>query len=402
MPDLPLVVDRARRSKGFGRAPGPVYLDYHASTPCDPRVVEAMLPFFVDVYANPSSAHAGGRETGTAVSAARAHIAHAIGCAPGEVVFTSGATESNNLAVLGAAHAAPPDRRRVLVSSVEHKAVLEPAHALRRRGFEVETIPVEHDGRVAMHTLAALLDTRTALVSVQVANNEVGTIQPIAEIAELVRASGALLHCDAAQAVGRMAVDAGAWGVDLLSLSGHKCYGPKGVGALVVRGGPRSAAIEPLMFGGGQEGGLRPGTLNVPGIVGLGRACQLAVTEWKGEASRLGQLRDEFERRLMAAIPGITRNGALDRRLAGNSSLRVEAVDADAVIANLPDVLLSTGSACTSGAIEPSHVLTAMGLTRTEARETFRVGLGRFTTAADVEYAARRIVDVIQRIRALS
>ncbi len=394
----------AEKARGASRATHreQVYLDYHASTPCDPRVVEAMLPFFIETFANPSSSiHAQGRQAAEAVEKARAHVAQTIGAASGEIIFTSGATESNNLAIQGAVRSAPPGRRRVLATTIEHKCVLESCKWLAKQGYDFEMIPVAEDGLVDLGALVDLVDERTALVSVQAASNEIGTIQPIAEVAQVVHRAGALLHSDAAQALGRIPIDVRSWGVDLLSLSGHKCYGPKGVGALYVRGGARSAPLEPLVFGGGQESGLRSGTLNVPGIVGFGRACEIARDEMAKESARIGRLRDWFEKLVLETVQDLQRNGALSRRLSGNSSLRFKGVDADALIANLPDIALSTGSACTSGALEPSHVLTAIGLSREDASSTVRVGIGRFTMDAELRYAADRIAQVVERIRSL-
>lgn len=381
------------------RSGTPIYLDYHASTPCDPRVVEAMLPFFVEVYANPSSPHRSGREAAGAVADAREKVADCIGATPGEIAFTSGATESNNLAILGAARAAPSRRRRVIASAIEHKAVLGPMRALQREGFDFQVLPVESDGRVDLGALAMLVNDQTAVVSVQAANNEIGTLQPIAEIAQIVHQVGAVLHCDAAQALGRVPVDVADWNVDLLSISGHKCYGPKGVGALYVRGGIRNAPLDPLMIGGGQEADLRPGTLNVPGIVGLGRASEIIVDGLGLEMSRIEALRNALERTLIEQVRGIALNGALTRRLPGNSSFRISGVDAEAIIANTPDLVLSTGSACTSGTLAPSHVLIAIGLSRAEASETLRIGIGRFTRLHDVTDAARRLLQVITKLR---
>lgn len=377
-----------------------VYLDYHASTPCDPRVVEAMLPFFIETFANPSSSiHVPGRKAAEAVEKARSEVAQTIGAVAGEVIFTSGATESNNLAIQGAARCAPVGRRKVLATSIEHKCVLESCKWLGTQGYDFQVIPVTEDGLVDLSALVDLVDERTALVSVQAASNEIGTIQPIPEIAQVVHRVGSVFHCDAAQALGRINIDAGAWGVDLMSLSGHKCYGPKGVGALYVRGGARSAAMEPLLFGGGQEAGLRSGTLNVPGIVGFGKACVVAQQEMPRESLRISRLRDWFESLVQNGVVGMSRNGSIARRLPGNSSLRFEGIDAEALIANLPEIALSTGSACTSGAMEPSHVLTAIGLGRREAYSTVRVGLGRFTMEDELEFAAQRICAAVIRIR---
>jgi len=377
-----------------------VYLDYHASTPCDSRVVEAMLPFFLETFANPSSSvHTQGRRAAEAVEQARARVALAIGAAAGEIVFTSGATESNNLAIHGAARAASGGRKKLLAISVAHKCVLSTCKWLSTQGYEFAAIPVTGDGAVDLAALVDLVDDRTILVSVQAANNEVGTIQPIAEVAQIVHRAGALLHSDAAQALGRIPMDVDLSGVDLLSLSAHKCYGPKGVGALYVSGGVRKAPLEPLLYGGGQEGGLRPGTLNVPGIVGFGRACEIAAEEGPIESRRVGRLRDWLESLVLEAVEDVHRNGALSRRLPGNSSLRFDGVEADALIANLPDIALSTGSACSSGAIEPSHVLTAMGLSREQSYGTVRLGIGRFTMEDELEYAAHRICDAVTKIR---
>lgn len=342
-----------------------IYLDHHASTPCDPRVIQAMLPFLVDCYANPSSSHHEGQRAAKAVNDARDMLAGAIGASPGHIVFTSGATESNNLAILGAARAQMPGRNRVVVSAVEHKCVLNAAAHLGTTGWDVQIAPVLSDGTIDLGTLVELIDNKTALVSVQAANNEIGTIQPIEEIAQIVHRVGAIFHSDAAQALGRIDIDVNVWDVDLLSLSGHKAYGPKGVGALYVRGGARNAPLEPLAYGGGQEEGLRPGTLNVPGIVGFGCAAELAVALRAEETNRLRQLRDYMESRLLSVVPQVRRNGATHNRLAGNSSLTFLGCDAEAILARLPEFALSTGSACASGAMEPSHVLIASGLPST-------------------------------------
>jgi cysteine desulfurase len=354
-----------------------------------------MLPFFVETFGNPSSTiHAAGKRAAAAVETARGAVAELIGASPGEIVFTSGATESNNLAIRGAALRAPQARRRILASAIEHKSVVEPCRELARHDYEFQTIPVMHDGLIDLAALVDLVDDHTAIVSVQAANNEIGTIQPIAEVAQVAHRVGAVMHCDAAQAPGRMPIDVRAWDVDLLSVSAHKVYGPKGVGALYVRGGARTAPIEPLFLGGGQERGLRAGTLNVPGIVGFGRAAE-------SEVDRVTRLRDWFESLILERLPDTSRNGALARRLSGNSSLLLKGVDAEALIANLPDIALSTGSACTSGAPEPSHVLTAIGLTRKQAYGTVRVGIGRFTMEAELEHAARAIGAKAETIRGL-
>ena len=377
-----------------------IYLDYHASTPCDPRVVEEMSPFFLDTYANPgSSVHLVGRKAANAVQTARKRVAGAIRAEPSEIIFTGGATESNNLAILGLTRAGFLGRRRVLASAIEHKSVLTPCHSITKDAFDFDVVPVDRDGLVDLGALADLVDDKTLLVCVQAVNNEIGTIQPVLEVVQIAHAAGALVHCDAAQALGRIPIDVGDWGVNLLSLSGHKCYGPKGVGALYVRGGAHNAPIEPLLYGGGQEFGLRPGTLNVPGIVGFGLAAQIAASEHELDARRLSPLRDWFERQILEALPSAHRNGPFVRRVAGSTSLTFLGVDAEAVIANLPHVQLSTGSACSSGAPETSHVLRAIGLDRAAAAQTVRVGLGRFTMSDHVRQAAGELVAAVRTIR---
>lgn len=381
----------------------PIYLDYHASTPCDPRVVEAMLPYFTEKCANPSSiTHRAGYEVSLTVTEARAKVADLIGARQSEIVFTSGATEANNLAILGLLSKQRDQRRKVVTTPIEHKSVLGPLAHAGQKGFDVVYLPVDTTGAVSIEAAEEIIDNETVLVSIQAANNEIGTIQPVAEIAAIAHERGALVHCDAAQAVGKIPVDVEAWDVDFLSLSGHKLYGPKGVGALYVRGGRRTSPLVPQMFGGGQEDGLRPGTLNVPGIVGLGEACQIAKELMHDEAVRIAQLRDYFEEKLIRELPWIRRNGNLARRLSGNSSLTFPGIDAEALMAHTSFIAWSTGSACSSGALEPSHVLLAIGLDRTEAYQTLRVGIGRFTTQEEIDIAANAIVQAVHRIRKLT
>ncbi|HEX8600716.1 MAG TPA: cysteine desulfurase family protein [Chloroflexia bacterium] len=386
-----------------------IYLDYHATTLCDPRVVEAMLPYFGVSFGNPSSTiHEAGQNALSAVDTARQQVADLIGARPGAIIFTAGATESNNLAILGLALGTQagyhlgvntqPKRRRIVTTAIEHKSVLGPCHALEQEGYEVVTLPVRSDGRVDLEAARGAIADGTLLVAVQAANNEIGTIQPIAEIAEMAHAKGALILCDAAQAVGKIPVDVEAWDVDLLSISAHKMYGPKGVGALYIRGGAYGLPIKPLMYGGGQERELRPGTLNVPGIVGFGAACALSTELMLVEAKRVSSLRDSLEKILIAALPHVRRNGALDNRLPGNSSITFPELDAEALIANLPNIAVSTGSACTSGAPEPSHVLTAIGLDRQDAYSTVRIGIGRFTTESEIALTTKAIVEAAERL----
>ncbi len=380
-----------------------IYLDYHATTPCDPRVVEAMLPYFTEQFANPSSAtHRAGKTAAKAVEQARRQVAELIGAEPKEIIFTSGATESNNLAILGLARHPNNKRRKIVTMAIEHKAVLAPGKHLEKLGFELVVLPVDAVGRVNQAAAREAIDEDTVLVSIQAANNEIGTIQDIPFFAHLAHEHGAYFHTDAAQAVGKIPVDVGEWDVDLLSISAHKLYGPKGVGALFVRGGPYTLPLEPLVYGGGQESDVRPGTMNVPGIVGLGAACALCQAEMADESLRIASLRNQLEELLLAQIPKPQRNGDLEHRLPGNSSLTFPGVDAEALIANVPDLSLSAGSACTSGAPAPSHVLLAIGLSRQEAQQTVRVGLGRYTTGEEITMTSQLIENAVKRILAVS
>jgi cysteine desulfurase len=370
-----------------------IYLDYNATTPCDPRVIERMMPYFAEVYGNPANGlHRQGRLAAQAVDEAREQVAALISAQPGEIIFTSGATESNNLAILGLARMANrSERNGIITCAIEHKAVLLPCKKLAEEGFEVMILPVDSMGQVALDAIREAVTDRTLLISIQAANNEIGTLQPIRAIAEIAHEQGAMVHCDAAQAVGKISVDVAGWGVDLLSISAHKLYGPKGIGALFVRGGGRSIPIEPLYYGGGQERGLRPGTTNVPAVVGLGEACHLSTQSLPREATELARLRDLLETQLLAAIPELAINGNRDCRLPNTSSLVLPGIDADALLLNLPDVMLGTGSACTSGAVESSHVLHALGLERRHAQSTIRASLGRYVDESDVQYAAKSI-----------
>ena len=370
-----------------------IYLDHHATTPCDLRVLDAMMPFFSAVYANPSSSHPAGQRAKTAVGRAREQVASLIGAYPAEIIFTSGATESNNLAILGTVRALKDktERRRLVTTRLEHKAVLEPLQLLEKEGFELVYLPIEDTGRVRLREAAQLISEDTLLVSVQTANNEIGTIQPLVELAALVREVGAIFHTDAAQAIGKIPIDVDELDVDMLSLSAHKLYGPKGVGALYIRGGVKGLPLSPLWVGGGQESGIRSGTLNVPGIVGLGEACELCESLMLEEAMRLTEVRDGFEAGLLERIPDLKLNGDLSNRLPHNSSLTFPAVDAEALIINVPELVLSTGSACTSGALEPSYVLQAIGLSREAGYRTLRVGIGRSTTQEQIALSADQI-----------
>ncbi len=379
-----------------------VYLDNHATTQCDPAVVQAMLPYFEQAYANPSStAHEAGRKASEAVAGAREQVADLINAQPGEIVFTSGATESNNIAILGLGRGSGNGRKRIVTTTVEHKAVLGPYEELSRQGMDVVILTVDGEGRVDLDAVEEAIDENTLLVSVQAANNEIGTIQPVAEMARMAHDKGTMVHCDAAQAVGKVPVDVEEWDVDLISISAHKLYGPKGVGALYIRGGPYSMPLKPLVLGGGQERELRAGTLNVPGIMGFGEACKLCQRLMPDEAKSVSVLRDHLESEILANVESAWRNGAPDERLPGNSSLTFPGIDAEALIVNTPDLAISTGSACTSGAPEPSHVLIAIGRTREEADSTIRIGLGRFTTEEDIVQATDSILRALDRLSSM-
>ncbi|RIK97767.1 MAG: IscS subfamily cysteine desulfurase [Proteobacteria bacterium] len=378
-----------------------IYLDHQSTTPTDARVVEAMLPYFDREFGNAASrTHAFGWRAEAAVELARESIARALGAAePREIVFTSGATESNNLAILGAARAGRARGDHLVTVATEHSAVLEPCQALAREGFRVTVLPVDRDGLVDPDAVAAALDDRTLLVSVMAANNEIGVLQPIEAIGALCRARGVLFHTDAAQALGKVALDVAAAGVDLLSCTAHKLHGPKGIGALYVRGGRPRVRLEPLLHGGGHERGLRPGTLPVPLVVGFGRAVEIAEAERAAEQPRLAALRDRLLARL-DALGGVALNGHRSLRLAGNANVAIDGVEADALLAALHDVALSAGSACTSARPEPSHVLRALGLPDAAVRSSVRIGLGRGTTEADVDAAAARIAEEVRALRA--
>ena len=373
----------------------PIYLDNQATTPCDPRVLDAMLPWFTERFGNPHSAeHRMGQDAERAVEAARAEVAALIGAEPREIILTSGATEANNIAIKGAArHAAAMDdpRRRVITVATEHKCVLESIADLGREGFEPVVLPVRPDGLLDPAALEQALRTPTLLVSVMAVNNETGVIQDLAAVSALTRGAGALFHTDAAQAVGKIPLDVAAQGLDLVSISGHKLYGPKGVGALYVRRRPR-VRLAPLFSGGGQERGLRSGTLPTPLVVGLGEACRLAGLEMGEEAVRLTGLRDRLLDGLRRRVPGLQVNGDWRRRIPGSLNITFPA-PALAMMAAIPDLCVSTGSACSSAAVEPSYVLRALGLGDEAASRTLRIGLGRFTSAADVDFAAERLAD---------
>ncbi len=385
----------------------PVYLDYQATTPTDPRVVSAMLPYFSERFGNPHSrSHGFGLAAEDAVDRARGQVARLIGADAREIIFTSGATEANNLAIKGAARFAATyhrrdgqARRRIIAAVTEHKCVVESCRSLVDEGFEITWLPVEPSGLLDLDRLAAVLDETTLLVSIMAVNNEIGVVQPLAEIGRLARARGVLFHTDAAQAAGKIPLDVGAMNIDLASLSAHKMYGPKGIGALYVRRRPR-VRLAPLFSGGGQERGLRSGTLPTPLVVGFGEACRIAGEEMADETARLGSLRDRLWQGLAERCPRLYLNGDADRRIAGNLNLAFEGIEGEALISALDDVAVSSGSACTSTSLEPSYVIRALGRDPALAEASIRIGIGRFTTPAEVDYAVGRIAGEVERLRA--
>jgi cysteine desulfurase len=380
----------------------PIYLDYQATTPVDERVLAAMLPFFTEKFGNPHSRdHRHGWQAEEAVEAAREQVAKLIGATAKEIVFTSGATESNNLAVKGVARAAGADRRHVITCVTEHKCVLESCRRLEREGFKVTYLPVGRDGLLDLAELEAALSAHTALVSIMAVNNEIGVLQPLAEIGALCRRHGARFHTDAAQAAGKIPLDVNAMNIDLLSISGHKVYGPKGIGVLYLRRRPR-VPIEPLMDGGGQERGIRSGTVPAPLAVGLGMACAIAGEEMAGEAGRLTRLRDRFLVRLKEAVPDVHIHGDMARRIPGNLNLSFPDVEGQDLMMRLTGLSVSTGSACSSATVGPSHVLSALGLDARLLHNALRIGLGRFTTEQEVDRAADMIAAAVQSQRAAS
>jgi cysteine desulfurase len=373
-----------------------IYLDHNATTPLDPRVFEAMRPWLEEGFGNASSLHFFGQRARAAVEEARTRVAALIGAGPAEIVFTSGGTEADNLALRGAMAAAPEGRRKVVVTAIEHHAVLNTAKALGAEGFAVEVARVTPEGRLDLEDLEARLDDTTAVLSVMLANNETGALQPVTEAAALARARGALVHCDAVQAAGKVPVDVSELDCDLLSLSAHKIYGPQGVGALYVR---RGTSLKALLRGGSQERNRRAGTENVAGALGFGRAAEIARADLGGEAARLAALRDRLETRLLP-IPGARLNGA-GPRLPNTSNVSFDGADAEALLValDLCGIAVSTGAACAAGAAEPSHVLVAMGLSPERVQASLRFSLGRATTERAIDHAAAAVVEAVRAQR---
>jgi cysteine desulfurase len=379
----------------------PIYLDNHATTPLDPRVLEEMMPYLRGRFGNPASrSHSFGWEAARAVDLARERVGKLIGASANEIVFTSGATESDNLAIKGVAEATRARGRHIVTAVTEHKAVLDSCKHLEQWGCEITYLQVQSDGLIDLNELARALRKDTVLVSMMAANNETGVLQPMREIGALCRERGILFHTDAAQAIGKTPINVRADNVDLLSISAHKVYGPKGVGALYVRKSPE-VKLAPQIDGGGHEHGLRSGTLNVPGIVGLGRACDLAWSEMPEEACRIAGLRNRLRDRITSELDGVLINGSTEHRVPGNLNVSFAAVQGEDLLTALDGIALSSGAACSSDHVDPSYVLKALALSDEMASASLRFGLGRFTTQAEVDYAAGRIVETVRQLREL-
>lgn len=380
----------------------PLYLDYQATTPTDPRVVEAMNPYWTEKFGNPHSRnHHYGWEAEDAVEIARGHVADLIGASTKEIIFTSGATESNNLAIKGVAKFYGDKRNHIITCVTEHKCVLESCRALQQDGFDVTYLHVQENGLIDLDVLKAAMTDKTVLVSIMAVNNEIGVIQPLKEIGQMCRANKTFFHTDAAQAVGKIPLDVDDMNIDLLSISGHKVYGPMGIGALYVRRKPRVRLV-PLIHGGGQERAMRSGTLPTPLVVGLGKACELASKEMAAEAERLHGFQDRLFAGLKERIPEIFLNGDLVHRIPGNLNISFAYVEGEGLMMGIKDLAVSSGSACTSASLEPSYVLRALGVEEELAHTSLRLGLGRFTTEEDIDYAVERIAKEVNRLRELS
>ncbi len=381
----------------------PIYMDNHATTPMDPRVLEAMLPYFGTIFGNAASRnHQFGWEAEQAVDKAREQISKLIGCTPKEIIFTSGATESNNLAIKGIAEMYREKGNHVITQVTEHKAVLDTCKKLERQGFDVTYLPVQEDGLISLDALKAAITDKTILVTIMYANNEIGVVQPIQEIGKLCHERGILFHTDAVQAVGKIPVNVQSDNIDVLSMTAHKIYGPKGVGALYVRRRNPRVQITEQINGGGHERGMRSGTLNVPGIVGLGKACEIAGEEMAAETARLKDLRDYLKQKFENALDYVHVNGNMDHHLPGNLNMSFVHVEGESLLMGINDIAVSSGSACTSATLEPSYVLKALGLGDDVAHSSIRFGLGRFNNRAEVDYVSDKVIDVVQHLREMS
>jgi len=381
----------------------PIYMDYHATTPVDPRVLEAMMPFFTEKFGNAASRnHPFGWEAEEAVEAARKQVADLIGANPKEVIFTSGATESNNLAIKGAAEMYREKGNHIITCVTEHKAVIDTCKKLEKQALRVTYLPVQKDGRISLDDLRAAITDKTILITIMTANNEIGVIQPIAEIGAIAKEKGILFHTDGVQAVGKVPFDVTALKVDLVSISGHKIYGPKGVGALYVRRRNPRVLLAEQISGGGHERGMRSGTLNVTGIVGLGKAAELCKQEMVKDTERLRKLRDRLNAELHKSLDEIYINGSIEHRLPHNLNISFAYVEGESLLMGINDVAVSSGSACTSASLEPSYVLKALGAGDDLAHSSIRFGLGRWTTDEEVDYVVEKLTKVVRRLREMS
>ncbi|MGE5362463.1 MAG: IscS subfamily cysteine desulfurase [Bacteroidales bacterium] len=381
----------------------PIYMDNHATTPVDPRVLEAMLPYFTERFGNAASRnHSFGWQADEAVEAARKQVAELIGGTAKEIVLTSGATESDNLAIKGVAEMYRQKGNHIITAVTEHKAVLDTCKRLEKQGFEVTYLRVQRDGLVDLDDLQRATTTRTILITIMMVNNEVGVVQPIAEIGRIARERGIIFHTDAVQAAGKLPIDVNALNADLVSLSAHKMYGPKGVGALYVRRKNPRVLVAPIIDGGGHERGMRSGTLNVPGIVGFGKAAEIARQEMAAESERVGALRDRLLAGLRENLDHISVNGSLDHRAPNNLNVSFAFVEGESLLMGISDIAVSSGSACTSASLEPSYVLKALGTGDELAHSSIRFGLGRFNTEEEVDYVVKRVTEVVTRLRDMS
>ena len=381
----------------------PIYMDNHATTPVDPRVLEEMLPYFTDKFGNAASRnHSFGWAGEEAIETARERIAQLIGATPKEIIFTSGATESDNLAIKGVAEMYREKGNHIITAVTEHKAVLDTCKRLEKYGYRVTYLPVQKDGLIDLDELKRAMDDKTILVTIMAANNEIGVVQPIGEIGKLCHEKGVIFHTDATQYVGKVPMDVIKQNLDLVSISGHKMYGPKGVGALYVRRKNPRVQLAPLIDGGGHERGMRSGTLNVPGIAGLGKACAICYEVMPQESCRMAGLRNRLRDKIMSRLDEVYINGSWEHRLPGNLNISFAYVEGESLLMGINDIAVSSGSACTSATLEPSYVLKALGTGDDLAHSSIRFGLGRFNTEAEVDYVATRVVETVQRLRELS
>jgi len=381
----------------------PIYMDNHATTPMDPRVLEEMLPYFMEKFGNAASRnHSFGWAAEEGVETARERIAKLVGATTKEIIFTSGATESDNLAIKGVAEMYREKGNHIITAVTEHKAVLDTCKRLEKYGYRVTYMPVQKDGLIDLDDLKRAMDDKTILVTIMYANNEIGVIQPVVEIGKLCHERGVIFHTDATQAIGKVPVDVVKQNIDLASISGHKMYGPKGVGALYVRRKNPRVQVSAIIDGGGHERGMRSGTLNVPSIVGLGKACAIAQEEMPQESCRLAGLRNRLRDRIMGKLDEVYINGSMDHRLPGNLNISFAYVEGESLLMGINDIAVSSGSACTSATLEPSYVLKALGTGDDLAHSSIRFGIGRFNTEAEVDYVADRVIETVERLRELS